>query len=99
MIPNHNYASSLALPQLPLSLSSLIHDSRPNCSTNLIKNEIRKKVQKPLPDTAQFPCNPHGPGGRSEHPPMSAHSVRPGDIDIIAAIGDSLTAGNGMYMR
>lgn len=94
MIPNHDYVSSLALPQLPLSLSSLTHDSRPNCSTNLIK-----KVQKPYPETAQFPCNPHGPGGRSEDPPMSAHSVRPGDIDIIAAIGDSLTAGNGMYMR
>lgn len=26
---------------------------------------------------------------------MSVHKLRPGDIDIVGAIGDSLTAGNG----
>lgn len=53
-------------------------------------------MQKPYPETARFPCNPNGPGARSASPPISAHGVRPGDIDIVAAIGDSLTAGNGM---
>lgn len=52
-------------------------------------------MQKPYPKTAQFPCDPNGPGGRSAIAPSSAHTVRPGDIDIVAAIGDSLTAGNG----
>jgi len=32
---------------------------------------------------------------RSSSPPNSVHALRPGDIDIIAAMGDSLTAGNG----
>lgn len=27
--------------------------------------------------------------------PNSVHKLRPGDIDIIAAIGDSITAGTG----
>jgi hypothetical protein len=32
---------------------------------------------------------------RSAETPNSVHKLRPGDIDIIAAMGDSLTAGNG----
>lgn len=28
--------------------------------------------------------------------PNSVHRLRPGDIDIIGAMGDSLTAGNGI---
>lgn len=28
---------------------------------------------------------------------MSVHQLRPGDIDIVGAIGDSLTAGNGAF--
>lgn len=36
------------------------------------------------------------PPKRSEKPPTSVHRLRPGDIDIIGALGDSLTAGNGI---
>lgn len=43
----------------------------------------------------QFFCDPLGPGGRSSIVPVSVHQLRPGDIDVIGAIGDSLTAGNG----
>lgn len=56
-----------------------------------------KKVQKPYPQTTRFFCDPNGPGARSDIAPTSAHTVRPGDIDIVAAIGDSLTAGNGAF--
>lgn len=52
-------------------------------------------MQKPYSKASKFFCDPHGPGGRSKITPLTAHKVRPGDIDIIAAIGDSLTAGNG----
>lgn len=62
-----------------------------------LHHNLIKKVQKPYPETAHFPCDPNGPGKRSDTVPMSAHAVRPGDIDIVAAIGDSLTAGNGMW--
>lgn len=54
-----------------------------------------QKVQKPFPDTHEFFCDPKGPGARSAYPPTSVHRLRPGDIDIVGAIGDSLTAGNG----
>lgn len=33
---------------------------------------------------------------RSGKRPKSVHKLRPGDIDVIAAIGDSLTAGLGI---
>jgi hypothetical protein len=36
-------------------------------------------------------CNASGPGHRSSNIPSSVHQLRPGDIDVIAAMGDSLT--------
>jgi phospholipase B1 len=33
--------------------------------------------------------------GPSEPPPQSAHKLRPGDISVVAAMGDSITAGYG----
>ncbi|XP_055693017.1 phospholipase B1, membrane-associated-like [Lutzomyia longipalpis] len=47
-------------------------------------------LQQPL---EEFPCDTTF--GRSEKPPTSVHKLRPGDIDIIAAMGDSLTAATG----
>jgi hypothetical protein len=37
----------------------------------------------------------NGPGRRSDTVPTSVHRLTPGDIDVIGAIGDSLTAANG----
>lgn len=54
-----------------------------------------QKVQKPFPSHQEFFCDPKGPGRRSATPPVSVHKLRPGDIDVVGAIGDSLTAGNG----
>lgn len=39
------------------------------------------------------PCT----GGRSPMVPTSVDKLRPGDIDIIGAMGDSLTAGFGIF--
>ncbi|KAF6210451.1 hypothetical protein GE061_013557 [Apolygus lucorum] len=44
-----------------------------------------------LPHEIPFPCQMQ----RSEERPTSVNEVRPGDIDVIAAMGDSLVAGNG----
>ncbi|XP_077262344.1 phospholipase B1, membrane-associated isoform X2 [Temnothorax americanus] len=52
------------------------------------------KMQKIIPDNVPFPCNVTG--GRSSKVPKSVHKLRPGDIDVIAAMGDSLTAGAGI---
>ncbi|KAF3426035.1 hypothetical protein E2986_02096 [Frieseomelitta varia] len=51
----------------------------------------QEEVSKDTP----FPCNVTG--GRSPEIPESVHRLRPGDIDVIAAMGDSLTAGAGLY--
>lgn len=52
-------------------------------------------MQKRFPDEHEFFCDVNGPGARSDTVPTSVHQLRPGDIDIVGAIGDSLTAGNG----
>ncbi|KFB43209.1 AGAP006395-PA-like protein [Anopheles sinensis] len=52
------------------------------------------KIQTPIPESQPFPCPTEGM--RSVKPPNSVHNLRPGDIDVIAALGDSLTAGTGV---
>lgn len=46
--------------------------------------------QKMIPNNVPFPCDVRG--FRSQKIPKSAHQLRPGDFDIIAAVGDSLTS-------
>lgn len=53
------------------------------------------KVQDVIPDNIPFPCNVTE--GRSSEVPDSVHKLRPGDIDVIGAMGDSLTAGAGAF--
>lgn len=56
---------------------------------------ILQKTQKQIPDTMPFPCDTNG--SRSLIRPTNVHRVRPGDIDVIGALGDSLTAANGAF--
>ncbi|CAG5928337.1 unnamed protein product [Menidia menidia] len=44
----------------------------------------------------EMPCEDLGP---SDSIPSSVHELRPGDIKVVAAVGDSLTAGNGIAAR
>ncbi|XP_035535037.1 phospholipase B1, membrane-associated-like [Morone saxatilis] len=47
-----------------------------------------------LPFTGtEMPCEDFSP---SSSTPSSVHELRPGDIKVVAAVGDSLTAGNGI---
>ncbi|KAM4600980.1 phospholipase B1, membrane-associated-like [Polymixia lowei] len=41
----------------------------------------------------EMPCEDLRPSNSS---PTSVHALRPGDIKVVAAVGDSLTAGNGV---
>ncbi|XP_028251819.1 phospholipase B1, membrane-associated-like [Parambassis ranga] len=41
----------------------------------------------------EIPCTDRSP---SPTTPTSVHELRPGDIKVVAAVGDSLTAGNGV---
>uniref|UniRef100_A0A182MY44 Phospholipase B1, membrane-associated n=1 Tax=Anopheles dirus TaxID=7168 RepID=A0A182MY44_9DIPT len=50
-------------------------------------------LQDRVPAEVPFPCNITL--GRSPKVPTSVHKLRPGDINVIAALGDSLTAGTG----
>ncbi|XP_075216312.1 phospholipase B1, membrane-associated-like isoform X2 [Lycorma delicatula] len=59
--------------------------------TSLEKISRLGRLQKVM---SKFPCNVTG--FRSEKRPESIHKLRPGDIDVVGALGDSLTAGNGV---
>ncbi|KAF4533410.1 hypothetical protein B566_EDAN013292 [Ephemera danica] len=50
------------------------------------------RVQYQFPAHARLPCDY---AQRSASSPTSVHRLRPGDIDVVAALGDSLIAGNG----
>ncbi|XP_054259346.1 phospholipase B1, membrane-associated-like [Macrosteles quadrilineatus] len=51
------------------------------------------KLQPAVSEERPFPCQTEG--FRSPERPDSVHRLRPGDIDVVGALGDSLTAGNG----
>ncbi|KAI4460272.1 phospholipase b plb1 [Holotrichia oblita] len=55
------------------------------------------RIQSAFPKIMPFPCwNSTKSGvGRSLTKPTSVHKLRPGDIDVVGAMGDSLVAGNG----
>lgn len=51
------------------------------------------KLQNRIPNYIPFPCNTTN--ARSFVRPTNINQLRPGDIDVIASMGDSLTAANG----
>ncbi|KAG6799501.1 phospholipase B1, membrane-associated [Apis mellifera caucasica] len=57
--------------------------------------QYTNKLQEEIPPNVPFPCNLTG--ARSPTIPDSVHRLRPGDIDVIAALGDSLTSGMGIF--
>lgn len=58
-----------------------------------LKIQRTAKVQDPFADNFTFPCDLSL--GRSKEVPESVHKLRPGDIQAIGAIGDSLTTASG----
>ncbi|EFN67492.1 Phospholipase B1, membrane-associated [Camponotus floridanus] len=57
----------------------------------MASSDIRR--QPIIPNNVSFPCNVRS--GRSMSIPNNVHRLRPGDIDVIGGLGDSLVAGNG----
>ncbi|TDG46736.1 hypothetical protein AWZ03_006783 [Drosophila navojoa] len=57
-------------------------------------NRHQGKLQVPVASHVPFPCSLNHT--RSRTPPTSVERLRPGDIDIVAALGDSISAGNAI---
>lgn len=55
-----------------------------------IRRHDATHFQKKVPKNIPFPCETRG--FKSRVKPTSVHRLMPGDIDIIAALGDSLTS-------
>lgn len=64
---------------------------------NLKYIQTTGRVQDKISSEQAFPCPLNNT--QSPEPPTSVHRLRPGDIDIIGAMGDSLTAGTGMISK
>lgn len=58
-----------------------------------MKIQRSANVQDSFPDDLEFPCDISL--GKSKEVPSSVHRLRPGDIQVIGAIGDSLTTASG----
>ncbi|XP_015181663.1 PREDICTED: phospholipase B1, membrane-associated-like [Polistes dominula] len=52
-------------------------------------------TQKQFAENVSFPCDVKG--WRSDITPTSVNRLKPGDIDIIASMGDSLSSGAGIF--
>jgi len=62
-------------------------------TNSAMKEKWRQEmVDGPVLPDVRFECNV----AQSPFPPTSVHRLRPSDINIIAAFGDSITAGNGL---
>ncbi|KAG8235658.1 hypothetical protein J437_LFUL016031 [Ladona fulva] len=55
-----------------------------------------RRLQDRIPEEVPFNCNESTSGvkWRSEERPKSVHRLRPGDIDVVGAMGDSISSGN-----
>ncbi|XP_011301221.1 phospholipase B1, membrane-associated-like [Fopius arisanus] len=64
---------------------------------NPVYKEAQKlgHIQPQMSNDTPFPCDVSD--GRSQRVPTSIHKLKAGDIDIIGAMGDSLTAGFGIF--
>lgn len=86
---------------LPLSLFFLFYFFIYSlyCLPNMFLNPLQKTQVSNARTRSllQFCDAENGPGRRSAERPTSVHRLRPGDIDVIGAMGDSLTAGNGIF--
>ncbi|KAF5295139.1 hypothetical protein FQA39_LY13290 [Lamprigera yunnana] len=84
------------LPQFRILLDNVYSLLTPYTESKANLEVARKqgKLQQPLHENINFPCNVNNQ--RSKNRPTSVHQLQPGDIDVIGALGDSLTAGNGI---
>ncbi|XP_076172563.1 phospholipase B1, membrane-associated [Ptiloglossa arizonensis] len=88
------------LPAVTSSLMDLLRNVFQMGTDDVDKSGITYPVtysgirsQPRVPNYFPFPCNLQF--GRSPSAPDSVHRLRPGDIDIVGGLGDSLIAGSG----
>ncbi|KAI4498829.1 hypothetical protein M0802_006004 [Mischocyttarus mexicanus] len=73
----------------------VVKGSTSTSTRTLQRSKQLHKLQDVISKNTSFPCDVKG--WRSNVTPTSVHRLKPGDIDIIASMGDSLSAGTGMF--
>lgn len=98
---NHAEAQETSILEQFLPEWRLLHDFALFALTPTSKNprnlRLAKELHKLQPtvkDDVPFPCPLNNT--RSAKRPESVHALRPGDIDVIGAFGDSVVTGNGL---
>ncbi|RUS70995.1 hypothetical protein EGW08_021245, partial [Elysia chlorotica] len=74
-----------------LAMESILEMYRTNSTFAKLYDQWEKEQNEPLSAGEDFPC----PLPRSNENPTSVHKLRPGDIKVLGAVGDSLTAARG----
>ncbi|KAL6486725.1 hypothetical protein MHYP_G00061170 [Metynnis hypsauchen] len=91
---NNREDFTVQLQRVPLSDFILSWDG--GASDEKLESETYKLVLQlweNLVMGTELPCENLNP---SNTPPTSVHALRPADIQVVAALGDSITAGNGV---
>ncbi|KAJ3612866.1 hypothetical protein NHX12_019123 [Muraenolepis orangiensis] len=81
---------AVALQSTPIILDPTT-DSEESNSKNL--NRLARQLLTNMVMGTEMVCVDRDP---SATPPTSVHVLRPGDVKVVAALGDSITAGNGV---
>jgi len=71
--------------------SEIVKAARIKAASSPVDDKPRPKIEDPTSIPWECPYFPP-----SATVPTSVHALRPADIDIVAAFGDSITAGNGV---
>ncbi|KAE9542790.1 hypothetical protein AGLY_002701 [Aphis glycines] len=86
--------------QSPKWVHQISNDNLTGIPKSVLKLQDRflyptRRTQEKVQKSFKFFCDTNGT--RSETRPTSVHELRPGDIDIIGSVGDSLTVGTGSF--
>ncbi|XP_022919287.1 phospholipase B1, membrane-associated-like [Onthophagus taurus] len=93
----HLCSSHLSIELFQSALTSAKKEVGGNFVIKYPNGASLSKIQETYPNSMPFPCEniTKNHFGRSPIKPVSVHRLKPGDIDVIGAMGDSLIAGNG----
>uniref|UniRef100_A0A8D8TC04 Phospholipase B1, membrane-associated n=1 Tax=Cacopsylla melanoneura TaxID=428564 RepID=A0A8D8TC04_9HEMI len=85
----------LYLMPIPTNLGQFIEQLRNDSLISYPPRLDGVRKQNYISSKIPFPCENSTHLGRSKVKPDNVHRLRPGDIDVVGAMGDSLVAGNG----
>lgn len=93
---NQIFLNGKLLPFAKLFSQEMKSFETPQDAERMLKKSIENlKVQRQFHENFPFFCDVKS--GKNGEVPISVHELRPGDIDVVGALGDSLTVAAGAF--